>query len=89
MKFIESRMNRRRLHVQGETLEPRRVLAADPIITEFVASNESTRDDNDRQSSDWIEIFNQGDDEIEVRVMLPDEVRYRLSSLDSVNLFLP
>jgi len=35
------------------------------------------------------QIFNEGDDEIEVRVSLPDEERYRLSALDDLNLFLP
>jgi len=35
------------------------------------------------------QIFNEGDDEIEVRVMLPDEARHRLSALDDFNLFLP
>ncbi len=35
------------------------------------------------------QIFNEGDDEIEVRVMLPDAERYRLSSLEDTNLFLP
>ena len=35
------------------------------------------------------QIFNEGDDEIEVRVMLPDEERYRLSALDDFRVFLP
>lgn len=35
------------------------------------------------------QIFNEGDDEIEVRVMLPDEERYRLSALDDFLLVLP
>ena len=35
------------------------------------------------------QIFNEGDDEIEVRVSLPDEERYRLSVLEDLNLFLP
>lgn len=35
------------------------------------------------------QIFQEGDDEIEVRVMLPDEDRNSLSSLDRVNLLLP
>ncbi|RMG37077.1 MAG: efflux RND transporter permease subunit [Gammaproteobacteria bacterium] len=35
------------------------------------------------------QIFNQGDDEIEVRVMLPDRERYRLAALDDFRLFLP
>ncbi len=35
------------------------------------------------------QIFNEGDDEIEVRVMLPDQERYRLATLDDFHLFLP
>ena len=35
------------------------------------------------------QIYNQGDDEIEVRVMLPDAERHRLAALDDFRLFLP
>jgi len=35
------------------------------------------------------QIFQEGDDEIEVRVMLPDNERYRLASLDKFMLQLP
>ena len=35
------------------------------------------------------QIFNEGDEEIEVRVMLPDAERYRLSTLEDLNLSLP
>jgi len=35
------------------------------------------------------QIFNQGDEEIEVRVMLPDFERYRLAALDDFSVFLP
>ena len=35
-----------------------------------------------------VQIFNQGDEEVEVRVMLPDAERYRLSALEDFNLFL-
>jgi len=35
------------------------------------------------------QIFNEGDDEIEVRVMLPDSERHRLSTLEDLGLFLP
>jgi multidrug efflux pump subunit AcrB len=34
------------------------------------------------------QIFNEGDDEIEVRVMLPDAERYRLSGLEDFNVHL-
>jgi len=35
------------------------------------------------------QIFNEGDEEVEVRVMLPDEERYRLTALDDFRVFLP
>ncbi|MEN8176638.1 MAG: efflux RND transporter permease subunit, partial [Pseudomonadota bacterium] len=35
------------------------------------------------------QIYNQGDEEIEVRVMLPDAERHSLSTLDDFTLFLP
>ncbi len=41
-----------------ETLEPRVVLAADPLISEFQAINVSTLQDADGDYSDWIEIRN-------------------------------
>ena len=34
------------------------------------------------------QIYNEGDDEIEVRVMLPDEERHRLSALEDFSVFL-
>ena len=45
-----------------EPLERRDLLAADPIITEFVAANGSTIDDGNGATSDWIEIYNNGDE---------------------------
>ncbi len=41
-----------------ELLEPRCVLNAGPIITEFMASNDGSLLDGDGKSSDWVEIFN-------------------------------
>ena len=35
------------------------------------------------------QIFNEGDEEVEVRVMLPDEERHRLSALEDFSVFLP
>ena len=35
-----------------------------------------------------VQIFNQGDEEVEVRVMLPDSERYRLTALDDFSVFL-
>jgi hypothetical protein len=43
---------------QLESLERREMLAGDPIITEFMASNEDTILDGNGRASDWIEIYN-------------------------------
>ncbi|MCA9265972.1 MAG: hypothetical protein KDA60_19055, partial [Planctomycetales bacterium] len=48
-----------------ESLECRCLLAADPIISEFMASNAGTLTDGDGASSDWIELFNRGDESID------------------------
>lgn len=53
---------RRKLRI--ETLEPRRLLAADPIITEFMASNKDALHDGYGTSPDWIEIYNNGDNSV-------------------------
>lgn len=55
-----------------ESLELRKLLAADPIISEFMASNDDVLLDSDGQASDWIEIHNQGD-------MSVDLAGYRLT----------
>jgi len=36
-----------------------------------------------------VQIFVDGEEEVEVRAMLPDEDRHRLATLDAMNLFLP
>jgi multidrug efflux pump subunit AcrB len=36
-----------------------------------------------------VQIYTQGEDEIEVRVVLPDAERYRLATLGAINVFLP
>ncbi len=41
-----------------EPLESRHMLAGDVLITEFMASNDSTLLDENDQSSDWIELYN-------------------------------
>src|SRR5687767_1087282 len=44
---------------RAEPLESRRLLAATgPIISEFMASNQSTLADEDGEFSDWIEVHN-------------------------------
>ena len=44
-----------------ERLESRHLLAAQPIINEFVAANDGSLVDGDGNQSDWIELFNAGD----------------------------
>ena len=47
---------------QFESLEPRTLLAADPVISEFQAINRTTILDEDGDASDWIEVRNAGDE---------------------------
>lgn len=49
-----------------ETLEERIALAAEPIITEFMASNDSVLLDGNGAASDWIELYNNGDQAIDL-----------------------
>ncbi|MEX2187844.1 MAG: discoidin domain-containing protein, partial [Pirellulales bacterium] len=49
-----------------ESLEPRQLLAAAPIISEFMASNSTSLVDEDGDHSDWIEIENRGDEPIDL-----------------------
>jgi hypothetical protein len=44
-----------------EALETRTLLAADVVISEFMAANKSTVQDNYLEYSDWIELHNRGD----------------------------
>ncbi|MEM9414575.1 MAG: lamin tail domain-containing protein [Planctomycetota bacterium] len=44
-----------------ETLEPRLLFTAVPLITEFLASNDNDLVDEDGDDSDWLELFNAGD----------------------------
>ena len=48
-------------HCAFEQLEPRLMLAAQPIISEFMASNSSSIQDGFGHHSDWIELTNTGD----------------------------
>ncbi len=41
-----------------EFLEPRNLLAASPVISEFMASNGTSLLDEDGDASDWIEVYN-------------------------------
>ena len=47
-----------------ESLEPRIVLDARLLITEFVASNDNSLTDEDGDDPDWIELFNAGQDAV-------------------------
>jgi hypothetical protein len=49
---------RKRNRIVGEQLEPRCLLAAGAIITEFMAINDGSLVDGDGRSPDWIEIHN-------------------------------
>lgn len=49
-----------------ESLEPRELLAADPIITEFMASNSSTLEDGEGGTPDWVEVYNNGDQAVDL-----------------------
>ncbi len=52
--------------LQLEPLEPRQLLAASPIISEFLARNDGGLRDGDGNSPDWIELFNAGDAAIDL-----------------------
>lgn len=49
-----------------QSLEPRMLFSANPILTEFVSSNQTTLDDGFGNSSDWIEIHNAGDTAVDL-----------------------
>ena len=51
---------------QFETLEHRYLLAADPVISEFMPDNDDFLFDEDGDSPDWIEVSNQGDEAIDL-----------------------
>ncbi len=50
-----------------ENLESRLLMAANPVISEFMAKNSSTLADGNGNFSDWIEITNQGDASINLQ----------------------
>jgi hypothetical protein len=61
MKKKSRLSSRKRIRPSYQCLEPRNLLAAMPIVTEFVASNSDSLNDDNGNSSDWIEIYNAGD----------------------------
>ena len=50
----------------AERLEPRCLLSVNPIITEFVASNDTSFEDGFGEDPDWIEIYNPHDEVIDL-----------------------
>ena len=63
-----SRERRRRANRSAlEFLESRVPLAADLLISEFMAVNQSGLKDEDGDVSDWIEIFNSGGQEVDLK----------------------
>lgn len=52
----------RRFLFRSERLEPRLLLAADVIISEFMTANQRTLRDDFRRYPDWIELWNRGDE---------------------------
>jgi len=50
----------RRRTMKVEPLEPRMVLAANVVISEFMASNSTTLADEDGDFPDWLELYNAG-----------------------------
>ena len=53
--------NRRSHRALSEALEPRRLLAAELVISEFLASNDNSIVDNLGNHEDWLEVHNAGD----------------------------
>jgi hypothetical protein len=49
-----------------EALEPRLLLSGSPVISEFMAINDTSLVDGDSQHSDWIEIHNPGDEAVDL-----------------------
>ena len=52
--------------LKQEQLEARHFLAANLLITEFMANNDGALLDGDGNSSDWIEVHNDGDEAIDI-----------------------
>ena len=59
--FLPRRKAAKPSSVLMESVERRLMLAADVVISEFMASNSRTLADRDGDFSDWIEIHNRGD----------------------------
>ena len=55
-----------RRYGRAESLEARRLLSGDPIISEFQAINRPTLIDEDGDTSDWLEIRNLRDEPLDL-----------------------
>lgn len=64
--MLLARARRHRLCPFAEFLEARVVLEGSPLITEFMASNQESVLDGDRIDSDWIELYNEGDESVDL-----------------------
>jgi hypothetical protein len=70
MKRTARGLGRQRRRLTLEALEPRLALDASMLrITEFVASNDDGLLDYDGAASDWLEIYNSGDDAVNLSGM--------------------
>lgn len=85
-KHPGSRPHRRRC--QFERFEPRTLLAANPIISEFMASNANSLYDAENGDPDWIELYNNTRADINLEGWhLTDDPQHRsLWTFPSVNL---
>ena len=61
-----SRRRQRSWNRPLETLENRQMLHAEPIVSEFMAINTSTLQDQDGDFSEWLELGNRGEDPIDL-----------------------
>ena len=59
-----SRIGKRHRGLLLESLERRDLLAMTPVISEFMAMNVTTLEDEDGDYSDWIELFNPGNEPV-------------------------
>ncbi|MCA9152297.1 MAG: lamin tail domain-containing protein, partial [Planctomycetales bacterium] len=80
LKSVRGKRRNDRLRLSGnglhgmELLEPRQVLAAVPIISEILALNDRTIQDQDGDDSDYIELYNAGEDDMSLnRFYLTDD----------------
>ena len=68
MRFaVKPRRRNRPRDMRVEALEARHLLTGAPLISEFMADNQSTLTDEDGDRSDWIELFNAGDELVDLK----------------------